>query len=86
MRRVFKILILSVLCLLFGGLIVYTIHYNHIVWLQEYNKQMDILGYYKEDIHLLDQHFEHIKIIFLIVLDVVVGSIATGYFIFLITD
>lgn len=73
MKLRFKIIILIILCLLLGLSIVYTIHYNHLVWLKEYNKQMDILGYYKEDIHLLDQHFEYLKICLLAMLDVLIG-------------
>lgn len=73
MKLRFKIIILIILCLVLGGSIVFTIHYNHIIWLQEYNKQMDILGYYKEDIHLLDQHFEYIKLTLLFGLDVLLG-------------
>lgn len=73
MKLIFKIIILIILGLLLGGSIVFTIHYNHIVWLQEYNKQMEMLGYYKEDIHLLDQHIEYIKISLLIGIDMFIG-------------
>lgn len=75
MKRGFKIVILIILCLIFVGLIVVTIHYDHSIWLQEYNKQMETIGYYKEDIHLLDQHFEYIKLILLLVLDFIVGIV-----------
>lgn len=86
MKRRFKIVILIILCLLLCGLIVFTIHYNHLVWLQEYNKQIDVLGYYKEDIHLLDQHFEYIKISLLIRLDILIGVVLTVWGINIIVE
>lgn len=47
------ILIISIISL------VLLIIYNYQLWLDEYNTQIENLGYYKEDIHILNQHIKY---------------------------
>lgn len=43
------------------------------LWLQEYNAQIAANGIYKEDLHLLNQYVEYVRISFLLV-----GSVLSG--------
>ncbi len=52
--------IITILIVIIGivGLVL-SIIYNHQLWLNEYNAQLEKLGYYKEDIHLLNQQIKY---------------------------
>lgn len=52
--------VISILIVIIGiiGLILLII-YNHQLWLNEYNAQLEKLGYYKEDIKLLNQEIKY---------------------------
>ena len=63
--------IISIICLLI------LIVYNHNIWLNEYNEQINKLGFYKNDIMLLNQEYEKISIVIGISLSIfgIVGSV-----------
>ena len=65
------IFIISIICL------VLLIIYNYSIWLNEYNEQINKLGFYENDIILLNQEYEKIFIVSGISLSIfgILGSI-----------
>lgn len=48
--------IISIIIFILGlGLLIFCIINNHLIWLKEYNKQIEQFGFYKEDIKILNQ-------------------------------
>lgn len=72
--------VITILIVIIGIIsLILLIIYNHQLWLNEYNAQLEKLGYYKEDIHLLNQQIQYGLIwagitlsIFIIIGDIVV--------------
>ena len=83
-----NILITAIALILIGVCIYWSINIywqNYTLWLNEYNTQMQQFGYYKEDIHLLNQFATQTAIRTQIVFNiiscfVVIVSSILGYF------
>ena len=53
------ILLSCIISLVFWSIHCYKLHYD--IFISEYNAQMDKIGYYNEDIHMLDQNTEWVR-------------------------
>lgn len=57
-KIIFNLICVLILIIGITGLVLLII-YNYQLWLDEYNAQIENIGYYKEDIHILNQHIKY---------------------------
>ena len=76
---ILEILILGLIALnIFFSVCCWQLHYN--MFLNEYNAQMNAFGYYKEDIHLLNQLVEETRFVWLLIVNIISYFVLGGTF------
>jgi len=92
MKRIIAYIILGVVVI---GLLVlniwfstYCYNLNYNMWLNEFNTQMNAFGFYKEDVHMLNQMNDEIKLVWCLVANVLnylfilIGGVIAGFVIY----